>query len=41
MQCSDHHNGFALFSIAGLYALKLIAFFTNMRIGIPLVVIPR
>jgi 4-amino-4-deoxy-L-arabinose transferase-like glycosyltransferase len=30
---------FALISIAGLYALTLIAFFTNMRIGIPLVVI--
>jgi hypothetical protein len=41
MQCGDLHNGFALHSIAGLYALKLIAFFTSMRIGIPLVVIPR
>lgn len=30
---------FALLSIAGLYALTLIAFFTNMRIGIPLVVV--
>lgn len=30
---------FAVLSIAGLYALTLIVFFTNMRIGIPLVVI--
>ena len=37
--CARSRAAFALLSIAGLYALTLIAFFTNMRIGIPLVVI--
>jgi hypothetical protein len=41
MQYGDHHSGVALLSIAGLRALTLIAFFTDMRIGIPLVASPR
>lgn len=37
--CTLSRAAFTLITIAGLYALTLIAFFTNMRIGIPLVVI--
>ena len=37
--CARSRAAFAILSVAGLYALTLIAFFTNMRIGIPLVVI--
>jgi 4-amino-4-deoxy-L-arabinose transferase-like glycosyltransferase len=37
--CARSRATFAVISIAGLYALTLIVFFTNMRIGIPLAVI--
>ena len=37
--CARSRAAFALLSIATIYSLTLIAFFTNMRIGIPLVVI--